>query len=684
MTFIIPPQQSKKHSQTNKNDISGTIYQSRNISLDEEGYIKLAATPIAYYTQDSDSAFNAPDAMYPMNSSLYINANQVFTGYIDSSFSLSNRSTDTNSPSPGVEEDLCFFNNKPVVSDGTVVKYEGSSGVWTSVTVSGGSWPASGPVCMTPWDYAGHLAVARGNVVKFINTSWAVNATVLVLPAEYKVESMATNGTTLYMSTRNASGGEAKIFTVNSIKATHDSQFPAGTFELPTIKSMKSSIVALDVLGRFSRFSGGGLTQLAQLPVYNTRYEWADASNDYSVVSNRGLVVDGDLAYMNIVSKLYQSDKNFLPHFQSGVWVYDDSINSIYHRSAPSYTTVQKVAGTDVTVSTSNNDFTLTFGNLNNVITGMPVVYDGSSTTVIPELKTGGCYFIIKVSSTKFKLATTYANAIANTAIDITGTGTTSQSFLIYKTNDYGWSYMPNIRTSIAVLNSLHYNGVFFENLVFTGDLTSKQDMTTNVSVLTALSPFVPNRGYVVTPKLESDKAEDKYQSLFIKHDPLVNDDKIIVKYKTKVKSNYPKDSCVTEDTASWMATWTDTDTFTTTLDLSDAEVGDEIEITAGVGSGHLSHISSLTNNAGTWTVNLTEAFPFAVSGDEFYFIIDNWTYLNEFNTDTPTNLDGYSECGINVQGQFLQLKIEMRGVGVRIKEIQVANQTHKGITLYN
>ena len=58
-----------------------------------------------------------------------------------------------------------------------------------------------------------------------------------------------------------------------------------------------------------------------------------------------------------------------------------------------------------------------------NILTGTRVRL--TTTTTLPGgLATATDYYVIKVSDTTFKLATTFANAVANTAIDITTTGT--------------------------------------------------------------------------------------------------------------------------------------------------------------------------------------------------------------------------------------------------------------------
>lgn len=74
-------------------------------------------------------------------------------------------------------------------------------------------------------------------------------------------------------------------------------------------------------------------------------------------------------------------------------------------------------AGTDICTWTSTANIP------SNILTGTRVRL--TTTTTLPGgLATATDYYVIKVSDTTFKLATSYANAIANTAIDITTTGT--------------------------------------------------------------------------------------------------------------------------------------------------------------------------------------------------------------------------------------------------------------------
>lgn len=88
--------------------------------------------------------------------------------------------------------------------------------------------------------------------------------------------------------------------------------------------------------------------------------------------------------------------------------------------------TFTAVAGTDTCTYTSTANIP------SNLLTGTRVRL--TTTTTLPAgLSTGTDYYLIKASDTTFKLATSYANAVAGTQIDITdaGTGTHTITWLL-------------------------------------------------------------------------------------------------------------------------------------------------------------------------------------------------------------------------------------------------------------
>ncbi len=76
--------------------------------------------------------------------------------------------------------------------------------------------------------------------------------------------------------------------------------------------------------------------------------------------------------------------------------------------------------------------------------------------------------------------------------------------------------------------------------------------------------------------------------------------DSVVFKYR--IKEETPIEATIT---------WTSTTTFTTTTDVTaywTSGIGGEVEIIQGTGSGSCTHITSIVNNAGTYTVTLEEA----------------------------------------------------------------------------
>jgi hypothetical protein len=327
-------------------------------------------------------------------------------------------------------------------------------------------------------------------------------------------------------------------------------------------------------------------------------------------------------------------------------------------------------------VDATDNDFTLTSGNLNNVVTGMPVLFNEGS-SALGGLQESIAYYIIKDSSTVFRLATSYANAIAGTAINITSTGHSSQSWFVFKTTDYGWGVYNN-RMSFAVLNNNLFDSTRAGRFCFTANLSSRTSFGTEKTVINGVSPFLPNRSYLVTPRLTSSNVSDEYGYVYLKYFPLGPDDKIILKYKDTDRRGLPFSSMRYGTSANWDATWTSTTVFTTTADLSSVVAGDEVEVIAGVGSGHIANISTITENAGTYTVTLDEAFPFVVANDVMRFNIDNFTKLCEITADSNDDTEGVYKIPLGRKSKFVQLKMELRGIEVKFEELIINNTPFK------
>lgn len=674
MTYIIPSQSTKQIRQLNNNDLLGELAITKNINLDDEGYIALSSPAVAIYTTDNDADFRAVDTMFQSSSVIWIPSQDPFAGINIGKTSLSNRSTDTNAPTSGYEEDGVYFNGTDVISNDSSIKYRSAFTTWTTVSLS---LDSNFSTSMHNFDAVAGLMVGNSNIVKLINQSWATAVT-LTLPVDYSVTSLSSNGSVGYIATRHNAGGKGKLFIWDGASTSADESYGFGGTEIYSLKEYDSSVACISSLGQLLRFNGGGFDELASLPVYFKGFDWSDDQNDHARVSDRGLIVDGDLIYIRLDSTVYNIVDQYSPEFVGGLWCYDPKVG-LYCRNTPSYSRMFSESSIGTSNINTSTD-TITFNSNQTPATGTPIVYDALNGTKIRPLKDGVCYFAIKTGTATMKLASSYANAIAGTAIDLLSTGNNSQGFLWYLMNDYGWTFAGD-RGATIVLNTNGYSPTYAERVVMTAELFQKQDTTTAVSVLNVLQPSIPNRGYIVTPKLSSTNIQETYPTLLVKFKPLGADDKIIIKYRINDKEYTKLDQTVAQNSRG--GTWTSTSTFTTTVDLSEFGIGEEIEIIGGVGAGHLAHISAIEESSGTYTVTLDEAFPTAVSNDLFYFVATNYKRLGTIDMDTKTASQQYAEVPLissNNTSTFIQFKIELRGIGTTLSELQLSNKTFKKV----
>lgn len=661
MTYIIPNQTTKKIVQTNENDLSGNIYVTKNIDLRDNGYIKLSHFPFALMTEDDDANLSNADAIFRGAGGVFVNGADVFEG--EGGFNkFENWSAATDAPTPGAEEDGIIFNKKTVVTDGKYLHYMnvgGTGGSWTKL-----DFDLSGPCQMAVFDKLKSLLIGHANTVKMINTSWTLVRT-LVIPTDYEITSITTNGNIVYIGTRHDANGEAKLFLWDGESSAWNGSYGVDASEISSVKKYGATCVLFTSKGQLLQFNGSSFSVLANFPSFYNKdtTDLGGSSNDHTNVSNRGIYVDGEKIYVSIKTTSDSYIKYFDYLNPSGIWLYTPTtgLNCLNTFSYNRITT--KVIPT-TSVDITDNIITTT----NVPITGTPLMYDSVIGTVIGGLNEQTLYYTIKLSDTTLKLATSYSNAIAGTAIDLTGTGNNAQMLHFFPTYDFGHSYMTS-RCSVCLLNDgLNTRSYKTDKIIYTANLSLPDKVVINQT-----SPLLPNRGYFITPKLNSSNTEEIYNDVLIKHRPLNVDEKIIIKYRTTERIGLPFGSIEYGGSAT-AGTWTDTDTFTTTLDMSLAEVGDEIEIVAGKGAGMLFHIASLSENAGTWTVNLDETFPYAVNAETMYFYVNNFKKLGEITKETSEVID-HKSVSLNKNSKFLQLKIELRGVDVTIEELQVSNK---------
>lgn len=168
-----------------------------------------------------------------------------------------------------------------------------------------------------------------------------------------------------------------------------------------------------------------------------------------------------------------------------------------------------------------------------------------------------------------------------------------------------------------------------------------------------------------ITPQIDSQGIYDKWQKLYLKFTSLPVGDKLVAKYRTIIDT--PIEAAIT---------WASPTVFTTTTNVSaywTEGTGSEVEILQGLCSGQCSHITSIVENAGTYTVTLDESHVDATNGTG-RARFSKWVKLNQ--TITSGN---FKELPIGKQSTWIQFKIFGLVTGeVEIEEAQLINEINK------
>lgn len=204
-------------------------------------------------------------------------------------------------------------------------------------------------------------------------------------------------------------------------------------------------------------------------------------------------------------------------------------------------------------------------------------------------------------------------------------------------------------------------NGTIMAGATIYTDATT----TTNAIFINDSLDTIQKAGYFVTTKIFSDQVEDTWQKFFVRHKKLLDSGDIIsVKYRTSEEA--PVEATIT---------WTTTTTFTTTTDVS-AYTNYEVEVLQGKGSGKTAKITTIVNNAGTYTVTVDSVFTGATSGTA-KARFQKWIQLG---TQT-SQAQSYFETQVNRQSTWIQFKVALQFKGTdEVDDHSLSNQSHKDI----
>jgi hypothetical protein len=668
---------NNRWKQPNNSYKEGSIWSSKNITLDEEGIVKLSPRLFNFFddsettTNIGSTNFDTPVAFgkYSEGTMYLVTKDEPFNVSIGTTSKTITEDTSSNNPNLSTTSHGTWWQGRWYES------YDTGAAAGVSY-VTTGTWTAGVITGLTPgvrhylsvFQNKNNLAVSNGNTVKIYDTSHSNTAT-LTLPADFEVIGLTYNSYKLGIITRlgGDSAGENKnsfFFTWDGASSEASTGIDIGAISAISVFPYKSSFGIITSQGQVLYWNGGGFDKLVDFPFYFTKQRFGDNTNFTAYGDN--VIADGDTLLINLgfnFDSYGVKAEYYIQNNPSGVWCYDPSVG-LYHKYSPSISRAYFHWITTGNVNTTTNIIT-TSGTIPQ--TGNPLIVNSGAGSALGGITNRKVYYVIKLTSTTFKIADTYQNALDLIAVDITSA--TDDVFLyMYDISDYGASFMGDCG-GISLLGS---STDVYTDIVIGSKIQNASNTTINT--LNLAVPFLKNVGYFVTPKLFLNSQTENLQKLVIKHRPLDVNDKIIVKVKTKEYLGLPTTSIVAP--SNLIATWYSTNQFTTTTNLAEAktafDAGEEmeIELLSGVGAGQLSKVTSMDYESGTYSIVLEDDIVGASSGLKSNFIIDNWKICDTIDYDSQTF--GLREISIADVGKSPQLKIELQGYETAIEEMNI------------
>ena len=665
MPYTYPSRDRRQWTCAQNGDGFGVLVATKNVDLDAEGYLCPAPRTVKMYGNTDSASF---DGMHAVN--YHDGEWWAFTD--DANFTFNVGSTDATVDAEtgnftSSSDSVVYGATQWASRDNNAALYYRSTGAWSTLSAS---LTTSLPHPLCVFESTQQIAVGNGSQVKLVSTpdgTPSMSGTVLQLPAKYTVTTLCYSDSKLYVGTKSATG-DAFMFIWTGSGTSAQYGYPVPSNYVQSMAPYQSSVALLTAQGQILLFSGNGFNELANLPHYYSGLDWAQGTSSRHV-GHRALAADGSLLYVNVgngrgaLPADFADKRDTVPDATpAGVYVYDPAVG-LYHRHGPTQAKRYEESVGTASINSSTDVITVSVA----PATGTPVVFQQGG--ALGGVEQGRVYFTIKVSGTTVKLATTRANAVAATAVDITSVeASTLFYFWFFPETDFG-QYVGSSAWSVYPYRNEDSGAQFWEasRLFFGGETARPTSLSVASEVLCTAVMSVPNRGYAVTAKVQAETVTEGLPNVFLRFRPLrTAEDKIVIKHRGVEKAGFPIRYA--------SVTWTDGDTFTTTdTRFADVAEGHEIEVIAGRASGCLAHVSSISVNAGTYTVNLDESLPEVAASDVSYVTADNWVKKQVITSSSETNAKGFASVPIASQDAvFHQLKVEVRGADFGIREIYV------------
>jgi hypothetical protein len=262
----IPPNNQWK--QANSSDLFGSVYATKNIDFDQEGYARLSSRMVSVMSEDTDAQFNLPISIGRTDEDDFniVTEDEPFAGTISPiSISVTEESA-SNNPATTEDSDGLWFHNLWVVTEDNDVHYKAANGDWTDTNLT---LTTSVSHAMEVFKNRNSLCIANGNVVKQYTESGGsfTNTTDLTIPSDYEVIGLAYANNRMGVITKLASGitgqnQDAFFFVWSGATTSAEGGYPIGSDMAAGIFPYMGSWVVVSRAGQLLYFNGGGFTVL--------------------------------------------------------------------------------------------------------------------------------------------------------------------------------------------------------------------------------------------------------------------------------------------------------------------------------------------------------------------------------------------------------------------------------------
>lgn len=681
--MIRTPSTDKKFSIPNNSDLFGNIRRTKNISADEDGYLKLSPRTISIVSEKDDANMELPIAFGRTSSNTstvsfhVVTSEDPFDVLITESVLSATEDVSSGNPNFTLDSYGSWFHTYWVTTDDNGFLFLNTSGAWTTTYTS--SLTTSKPHPIEKFSNRDTICFGNGNVVKqYTETGGTFTAsTDLTLPTDFEVVSLKYSNykmgiLTQLNSTNSGQNQDAYFFVWDGSTSYSGPGIPIGSDRGIALVAYMGSWVILTRTGQLLFYTGGGWKSLASFPFYFQDLIFGSpTSRDlYGDI----LQVDGEIIFVNfngVFGSYGQKYQAYSADNAGGIYCYDPKVG-LYQRNSFSISPGSMLTVTSANINTTTNVFTKTGGTVPS--TGSPIKYTVNKQQQISGLTIGEIYYCIKLSSSTFKLATTKGNALDGIAIDITGTGAANNYFLAVEVYDYGVTLANNVG-GIALVGTNHSVA---GPIICGAELYDFDSVNSWNHIQLAVNDF-ENRGYFITSKTPSGGITDLERKSYLKFLPLKNSDKIILKHKQFEVFGLPISTPQATQSGSNQCIWDSPNSFHTSANLSDAKTAFdanielECEIISGAGAGVMEKITSLDYSGGVYSIGFDIDIDGAASSRYCDIIIDNWRIIGEA---TSADQRGYKEISIAQTVNINMCKVELRGSNVKFEELVILGET--------